>query len=366
MKAEVPKKDAEDMSPQHLLEQQHQMLEVQKEYYSVGDSHNFNMADMAFLKQTFSPQPDSHDLEFRLDLRNKSLTALELQELALEQAQDKQQQMTERNLPISMAKKGSPILELENKMAKKKEERQIKEQSWLQVSQSQLSSLRHSTSLQNGGESSISSQGYVKRMEKKNYLKPPQKQIDLLTYMNKSRDAHGCSKEDVRADNTNKTQSISSQLISKQTSVRPSGVIVTEQSNCAQNKQIVKQNSRYQTSGCPQLATGTVLTTQQDLTSRSRLITKQSDKNKSANRHQATQNDGITYQTAQSDQINEGIKFPFKGQFGSIATNVKHRSRKPSRRYDNEKNNEDARESDIEQRFNNIQGNELEQLNSTS
>jgi hypothetical protein len=91
-------------------------------------------------------------------------------------------------------------------------------------------------------------------------------------------------------------------------------------------------------------------------------MTKQSEKNKSANRRQFTQNDGITYQTAQSDQINEGSKFPFKGQFGSIVTNAKQRSRKPSRRYDNE----DLRESDIEQRFNNIQGNELEQLNSTS
>lgn len=184
-------------------------------------------------------------------------------------------------------------------------------------------------------------------MEKKNYLQPPQKQIDLQTYVNKSKDAQGC-KEDPMGD-ANKTQSISSQLISKQTSVRPSGNVATEQSNLTQNKQILKQNSKYQTGGY-QIPNGTIQTTQQDLTSRSRLITKQSEKNKSANRQQFTQNDGITYQTAQSDQINEGTKFPFKGQFGSIVTNAKQRSRKPSRRYDNE----DMRESDIEQRFNNI------------
>ena len=84
-------------------------------------------------------------------------------------------------------------------------------------------------------ESTISSQDYIKRMEKKNYLQPPQKQIDLYTYVNKSKDAHGGSRDE-RVDSVNKTQSISSQLISKQTSVRPSGVVATEQSNFTQNK----------------------------------------------------------------------------------------------------------------------------------
>jgi hypothetical protein len=97
-------------------------------------------------------------------------------------------------------------------------------------------------------ESTISSQAYIKRMEKKNYLQPPQKHIDLQTYVNKSKDVHSGSKEE-SGDNANKSQSISSQLISKQTSVRPSGNVATEQSNLTQNKQMIKQNSKYQTGG---------------------------------------------------------------------------------------------------------------------
>lgn len=32
--------------PQHIIEQQNQILEVQKEYYSIGES-NFNMVDVS-------------------------------------------------------------------------------------------------------------------------------------------------------------------------------------------------------------------------------------------------------------------------------------------------------------------------------
>lgn len=121
--------------PLDVLEQQNRILEVQKEYYSIGES-SFNMIDGAQPKPAFSPQPEPEDLEFKVSLRNKSLSGLEMQELAFQDSQERPQQNTERQMTGSSAKKTVTPQRPDGKLTNQIEDRRGQEFSWPHVSQS--------------------------------------------------------------------------------------------------------------------------------------------------------------------------------------------------------------------------------------